>query len=73
VLAKQIVHYRQQRLCFYYSKDRHIIKNCPIALIVKPDHYTTIIATASSPKPRIKEVEDSSNSKAGEGKDKLSL
>jgi hypothetical protein len=50
-----------------------MIKNCPIALIVKPDHYTTIIATASSPKPRIKEVEDSSNSKAGEGKDKLSL
>jgi hypothetical protein len=44
-----------------------------MAPIVKPDHYTTVAATASSPKPRIKEVEDSSNSKAGKGKDKLSL
>jgi hypothetical protein len=44
-----------------------------MAPAVKPDHYITIAATASSPKPRIKEVEDSSNSKAGERKDKLSL
>ena len=44
-----------------------------MAPIVKPDHCTTITATASSPKPRIKEVKDSSNSEAGEEKDKLSL
>jgi hypothetical protein len=41
--------------------------------VVKPDHYTTVAATAFLPKPRIKEVEDSFNSKVGEGKDKLSL
>jgi hypothetical protein len=50
-----------------------MIKNCPMAPVVKPDHCTTIVAIASSPKPRIKEVEDSFNNKAGEGKDKLSL
>jgi hypothetical protein len=44
-----------------------------MAPIVKPDYCTTIAATASSPKPRIKEVEDSSNNKTGKGKDKLSL
>ena len=44
-----------------------------MAPIVKPDRRTTIAATASSSKPRIKEVEDSSNSEAGEGKDRLSL
>jgi hypothetical protein len=44
-----------------------------MAPIVKPDHYTTITATASSSKPRIKEVEDSFNSEADEGKDGLSL
>jgi hypothetical protein len=44
-----------------------------MAPIVKPDHYTTITAIASSPKPRINKVEDSSNSKAGKRKDKLSL
>jgi hypothetical protein len=43
-----------------------------MAPIVKPDHYIIIAATASSPKPRIKEIEDSFNSKTGEGKDKLS-
>jgi hypothetical protein len=68
-----MTHHRQQRLCFRYGKDRHIIKNCPMAPIVKPDHYMTIAATASLSKPRIKEVEDSSNSEAGEGKDGLSL
>jgi hypothetical protein len=44
-----------------------------MAPIVKPDRYTTIAATASSSKPRIKEVEDLSNSEAGERKDGLSL
>jgi hypothetical protein len=44
-----------------------------MALVVKPDRCTTVAATASSSKPRIKEVEDSFNSKAGEGKDGLSL
>jgi hypothetical protein len=44
-----------------------------MAPVVKPDRYTTIAATASLSKPRIKEVEDSSNSKASEGKDGLSL
>jgi hypothetical protein len=44
-----------------------------MAPIVKPDRRTTIAATASSSKPRIKEVEDSSNSKTGERKDGLSL
>jgi hypothetical protein len=44
-----------------------------MAPIVKPDRRMTIAATASSSKPRIKEVEDSSNSKAGKGKDGLSL
>jgi hypothetical protein len=43
-----------------------------MAPVVKLDHCTTVVATASLPKPRIKEVEDSSNSEAGEGKDKLS-
>jgi hypothetical protein len=44
-----------------------------MASIVKLDRCTTVAATASSSKPRIKEVEDSSNSKAGEEKDGLSL
>jgi hypothetical protein len=44
-----------------------------MAPVVKPDRYTTIAATTSSSKLRIKEVEDSSNSKAGERKDRLSL
>jgi hypothetical protein len=44
-----------------------------MAPIVKPDRRMTIAAITSSSKPRIKEVEDSSNSKAGEGKDGLSL
>jgi hypothetical protein len=44
-----------------------------MALIVKPDRRITIAAIASSSKPRIKEVEDSSNSKAGKRKDGLSL
>jgi hypothetical protein len=44
-----------------------------MAPIVKPDRRITITATASLSKPRIKEVEDSSNSKAGERKDGLSL
>jgi hypothetical protein len=44
-----------------------------MASIVKPDRYITIMATASSSKPRIKEVEDLSNSEAGERKDGLSL
>jgi hypothetical protein len=44
-----------------------------MALIIKPDHRTTVAATASSSKPRIKEVEDSSNSEAGKRKDGLSL
>jgi hypothetical protein len=44
-----------------------------MAPIVKPDRYITIAATASSSKPRIKEVEDSSNSKVSKGKDGLSL
>jgi hypothetical protein len=49
-----------------------MIKNCPMALVVKLDRYTTIAAIASSSKPRIKEVEDSSNNKVGERKDRLS-
>ena len=44
-----------------------------MAPIVKLDRRTIIIATTSSPKPRIKEVKNSFNSKAGKGKDKLSL
>jgi hypothetical protein len=44
-----------------------------MAPIVKPDRRITIAATASSSKPRIKEVEDSSNSEADKGKDGLSL
>jgi hypothetical protein len=44
-----------------------------MAPIVKLDRYTTIAATASLSKPRIEEVEDSSNSEVGEGKDGLSL
>jgi hypothetical protein len=44
-----------------------------MAPIVKLDRRTTIAAIASSSKPRIKEVEDSSNSEVGEGKDRLSL
>jgi hypothetical protein len=44
-----------------------------MAPVVKPDRCTTIAATASLSKPRIKEVEDSSNSEAGKGKDRLSL
>jgi hypothetical protein len=44
-----------------------------MAPIVKLDRCTTIAAIASSSKPRIKEVKDSSNSEAGEGKDRLSL
>jgi hypothetical protein len=44
-----------------------------MAPIVKPDRYTTIAAIASSSKPRIKEVEDSSNSKVDKRKDGLSL
>jgi hypothetical protein len=44
-----------------------------MAPIVKPDRRMTIAATASSSKLRIKEVEDSSNSEAGERKDGLSL
>jgi hypothetical protein len=44
-----------------------------MAPIVKPDRRITIAATASLSKPRIKEVKNSSNSKAGEGKDGLSL
>jgi hypothetical protein len=44
-----------------------------MAPTVKPDRYITIAAIASLSKPRIEEVEDSSNSKAGEGKDRLSL
>jgi hypothetical protein len=44
-----------------------------MAPIVKLDRYTTIAATASLSKPRIKEVEDSSNSEADKRKDELSL
>jgi hypothetical protein len=44
-----------------------------MAPIVKLDRRTTIAATASSSKPRIKEVKDSFNSKVGKGKDELSL
>jgi hypothetical protein len=44
-----------------------------MAPIVKPDRRTTVAATASLSKPRIKEVKDSSNSEAGERKDRLSL
>jgi hypothetical protein len=44
-----------------------------MAPIFKPDRYTTVAATASSSKLRIKVVEDSSNSKTGERKDRLSL
>jgi hypothetical protein len=44
-----------------------------MAPVVKPDRRTTVAATASSSKPRIKEVEDSSNNEAGERKDGLSL
>jgi hypothetical protein len=44
-----------------------------MASIVKPDYYITIIATASSFKLRIKEVEDSFNNKVSKGKDKLFL
>jgi hypothetical protein len=44
-----------------------------MAPIVKPDRCTTIAATTSLSKPRIKEVEDSFNSKISERKDGLSL
>jgi hypothetical protein len=44
-----------------------------MAPVVKPDRRITIAATASSSKPRIKEVEDLSNNKTGKGKDGLSL
>jgi hypothetical protein len=44
-----------------------------MAPIVKLDRRSTVAATASSSKPRIKEVEDSSNSEAGKRKDRLSL
>jgi hypothetical protein len=44
-----------------------------MAPIVKPDRRTTVAAIASSSKPRIEQVEDSSNSEAGKGKDGLSL
>jgi hypothetical protein len=44
-----------------------------MAPVVKLDRYTTVAVIASSSKPRIKEVEDSSNSEAGKGKDMLSL
>jgi hypothetical protein len=44
-----------------------------MAPIVKPDCYITAVATASLSKPRIKEVEDSSNSKAGKRNNRLSL
>jgi hypothetical protein len=44
-----------------------------MAPVVKPDRYTTIAATASLSKPRIKEIEDSSNSEPDKRKDGLSL
>jgi hypothetical protein len=44
-----------------------------MAPIVKPDRYIIIAAIASSSKPRIKEVKDSSNSEVDKRKDGLSL
>jgi hypothetical protein len=44
-----------------------------MAPIVKLDRHITVAAIASLSKPRIKEVEDSSDNEAGEGKDGLSL
>jgi hypothetical protein len=50
-----------------------MIKNCPLAPIVRPDRYIIVAFAASLSKLRIKEVEDSFNSEVGKGKDKLSL
>jgi hypothetical protein len=72
VSAKELTRRRQQRLCFRCGKDGHMIENCPLAPAVRPDRRTTVASAASSSKPRIEEVEDSSDSEAGEGKDKLS-
>ena len=44
-----------------------------MAPIVKLDRYTTIAATASLSKLRIKEVKNSFNNKADKRKDELSL
>jgi hypothetical protein len=44
-----------------------------MAPVVKLNRYTTIAATTFLSKPRIKEVEGSSNSKVGKRKDELSL
>jgi hypothetical protein len=44
-----------------------------MAPIIKLDRYITIVATVSLSKPRIKKVEDSSNSEISKGKDGLSL
>jgi hypothetical protein len=44
-----------------------------MAPIVKLDRRITIAAIAFLSKPRIKEVEDSSNSKVSKRKDRLSL
>jgi hypothetical protein len=64
---------RQNKLYFRYNKRRHIIQECFYALVVKPERRTTVALTSSSFKLRIKEVEDSFNSEADKGKDKLSL
>jgi hypothetical protein len=72
VSAKEISRRRQNRLCFRCGKGGHMIQECLCSPAVKPDHRTTVASTSSSPKPRIEEVEDSSDSEASEGKDKLS-
>jgi hypothetical protein len=71
--TKEILRRRQNRLCFHYNKGEYIIQECLYSSAIKPDYYTTIALTSSSPKPRIKEVKDSFNSKTNKRKDKLSL
>jgi hypothetical protein len=64
---------RQNKLYFRCDKRGHIIQECFYAFVIKPDYYTTVASTSSSFKLRIKEVKDSFNNEADEGKDKLFL
>jgi len=72
VSQKELGRRRELGLCLRCGAKGHRIPECPLARALNPAHSTTVASAVSSPKPRIEEVEDSSDECTDSGKGELS-
>jgi hypothetical protein len=72
-LKKEIRRRIELKLYIYCGEKGHRTLGCSFSRAIDLAYYIIIASIASLSKPKVKEVEDSSNSEIDKGKDGLSL